>query len=125
MVDPHAPAPTECRPDGGIGGRDHEQHVADPGERPQVADRVGFDDRHGGQGPLADDHRVDELDRHVLGVLGQAGDQHHRVAPAANRRASANEAAASPVAGATGIGVGACWFTLAGGPSPSSPSAAS
>ena len=54
---------------GRVGAAEERQHV--PGRRhgPQRGDRIRRVDRDGGQGPLADDHRVDELDGDVASVL--------------------------------------------------------
>ena len=91
VVEPPDAAPRRStRPHrGSSAGADSEQDVA--GRRTSArsdADRVGVDDGDRRQRALADDHRVHELDRHVVALLRASGGQHHIVAPAENRRAN-------------------------------------
>ena len=66
---PGAGAPHRGLHDRVVGRADGDQHVAGADGRPQRGDRIGIDDAHRRQRPLAHDHRVDELHRDVAGVL--------------------------------------------------------
>src|SRR5690606_21225550 len=61
------------------GGGDGDDHVAGPYREAGLADRVGAGERDRGQRAFADDDRVDELDRDVVGVrLPGGGDAPQR-----------------------------------------------
>ena len=52
---------------------DHQQHVAGARHGPQGGGGVVVHERDRGERTRPDDHRVDELHRHVLGVLAGTG----------------------------------------------------